>query len=292
MFWVPGSCGDIVQHILSHNVDVCTGATYNLNDQGRAVRTMTDAFTVLFPSEPGRWLRRTWTIQDCDQLVDLAKSQTVIIGTHDYNQVRFLKEHLRSNIETVGINYDQNMWPIVLKNFCFKAIQFHTNINFMYQSANPNLYKKFKDNNVLGAWILQEQLLHTPDDTPNTVNYLFDHTIFLDHLLIGNLQWASQFQTPQSLLTFQRWLSVQNLLGCVKIPDNVDFATCLGRNRQATIEHPFPIVLDNYDKIFIKHYVKKHNLPNCRATTHYELLDFFITNPSKNLSQIENYANY
>ena len=280
MFWVPGSCGDILQHVLSQNPGVCTGANYDLNAHGRTTRTMTHEFNVLFPSTPNQWLFRTWTAQDCDRLVDLAKSQTVVIGTHDYNQMKFLKEHLNSSIETVGIAYDQAMWPIVLKNFCRKVAEFDSNINSIYQSQNPSLYKKFKKNNLFGAWVLQDQLLHSIK-IPNTVDYLFDHTIGLDRLLTGDIQWVSQFQISEPLLLFQQWLSVQNLFGRTKISDNPDLIACLGHNKEATNEHPLPIILDNYDKIFIKHHVKKHNLPICQASTHHELLDFFIKNPSK-----------
>jgi len=280
MFWVPGSCGDILQHILSQNPGVCTGANYDLNAQGRTVRSITQEFSILFPSEPNQWLLRSWTARDCDQLAIMAKSQTVVIGTHDYNQVKFLKEYLDSSIEIVGISYDQNMWPIVLKNFCLKVAEFDDNINREYQSQNPSLYKKFKKNNQFGAWVLQDQLLHNTR-IPKTVNYLFDYTICLERLLIGDLQWVSQFQTTESLSLFQQWLSIQNLFGRTKMLDNPDLIACLGQNIAATIEHPLPIVLDNYDKIFIKHYIKEHNLSTCRASTHYELVDFFKTNPSK-----------
>ena len=280
MFWVPGSCGDILQQVLSHNIDVCTGGYYDLNSQGRAVRTTTHEFNMLFPSTPSQWLLRSWSVQDCDRLVNLAKSQTVVVGTHDYAQVRFLKEYLNSSIETIGVVYDQNMWPVVLKNFCLKVANSDDLVNQVYQSCNTNLYKKFKKNKSVGAWVLQDQLLHNTK-IPKTVDHLFDHVIYLDRLLSGDLQWVSQFRTPGSLLLFQQWLSIQNLFGRTKMPNNPDLIACLGQNREATVEHPLPIALDNYDKIFIKQHVKQHNLPACRASTHHELLDFFITNPSK-----------
>jgi hypothetical protein len=279
MFWIPGSCGDILQHLLSQNHDISTGATFNLNSQGRTVRTMTSMFKSLFPSTPDKWLRRKWTIQDCDRLVNMAKSQTIVIGTHDYAQVKFLKEYLKSDINTVGIAYDQNLWPIVLKNYCLKSAQANADVNFQYQSSNSPLYKMLKNKNVFGAWLLQDELLHVKT-IPKTVNYLFDHVICLDRLLTGDLQWANEFTTSQSVSTFQQWLCLQNLFGRVRMPDHPDFIACLGYNQWATIDHPDPIALDSYDKIFIKHYVKQHNLPACRVSTHYELLNFFIENPS------------
>jgi hypothetical protein len=123
-------------------------------------------------------------------------------------------------------------------------------------------------------------LLHNTK-IPNTVDYLFDYTIRLDRLLTGDLQWVSQFQLSESLLVLQQWLSVQTLFGRTKMPNNPDLISCLGQNKEATTEYPLPIILDNYDKIFIKHHVKENNLPPCQASTHHELLDFFIKNPSK-----------
>jgi hypothetical protein len=277
LYWVPGSCGDILQHVLSFNPDVCTGATFTVNAQGRAFRRMNQDFLQIFPAESRKWLMRTWSTEDCNQLIKLSKSKTVVIGTHRYDQVKFLKDYLGNNIETVGVVYERALWPFVLKNYCVKVQDSDPESCYWYQQQNEKLYQTLKKNNAFGAWVLQDQLL-TKREIATEVNELFDHNIFLNRLLLGDLQWIDQFKNPQSAEQFDQWLNLQSLLYRIKLPDNRDFTACLGRNCEAYLPNNNPIWLDEYDRMFVKHYVKTHNLPQCHAQTHYELLDFFEVN--------------
>jgi len=275
LFWYGGSCGDILQNILSMHPDVFTGATYSINSRGRSVPHMMPEFLDMFPVPTSTWLWRKWSEQDCEQLINQSHDKIIVIGTHEYEQVSFLKNYLGSQIETIGIVYDQLLWPFVLKNFCYKVTEIQNDLNQQYQTNHPELYKKFKKHEAIGAWTLSDQLKHDGNWVPKVINYKFDHTIRLDLLLNNDLQWLTQFLRPDSEIVFQTWLNKQNILYRVQLPANADYDACLGRNPQATEYSSAPITLDIYDKIFINHYIKKHNLPPCKANTHQELLDFF-----------------
>ena len=240
---------------------------------------MNQDFLTLFPAEPRKWLMRSWSNKDCDQLINLSKNNIVVIGTHRRDQVEFLKASLGTNIETVGVVYEPELWPFVLKNYCVKVQDSDPESCYQYQQQNEKLYRTLKKNNAFGAWVLQDQLL-TRREIAIQVNATFDHNIFLNRLLLEDLQWIDQFKNSQSVAQFNQWLDLQSMLYRIKLPDNRDFVNCLGRNRLAILPDREPIWLDEYDKMFVKHYVKTHDLPQCHARTHHELLEFFELNKS------------
>lgn len=274
MYWAPGSGGDTLQHLLSMNPSIQTGASYELNAQGRTQRYMVPEFESQFPGDDQRWLWRNWTTDECEMLLEQSRSQLIVIGTHDYNQVKFLKQTLKLDIETVGVVYDKTLWPFVLKNYCVKTQDSDPVSCYFYQQQNAPLYAKLKENNAFGAWVLKNQLL-IHHEVPVEIDHEFDHRVALSRLLINDLQWFDQHVNEQGRRQFELWLSLQNPLYRVKLDYDPDFLACLGGNVEAIEPDLRPIALDAYDMVFVSHYVKAQNLPRCTAKTHWELRDFF-----------------
>ena len=156
---------------------------------------------------------------------------------------------------------------VKIKDFKIKSIPCENNSEGM-------MGKKFDSNNALGPWALKNELMFLMN-IPAECNSEVDHAIDLSALLAGNLQWASTIVPIQSQSIFKQWLEKQNPLFTHKITGNKHYDNCIGNNKLATKESSQPFELDLYDKIFVNHYTKTHNLPPCKATTHAELIDFF-----------------
>jgi hypothetical protein len=284
MFWIKGSCGDIIQQLLSANDQINTGFNFTNRPDGGVARKISkdwaEAFphNILHPENPDDknwgWLERIWSQSDCDKLLNFAKTKTVVIGTHDINQLHFLKQQLGSNITTVGIVYDQYMEKFVQKNFFLKVINYDQVTKDNYKKQNAKLYAKAEQFNQIGALALKDELKLKSKDF-QSVDYQFDHSIDLGLLLNGNLQWFGDYVLPNYKQTFDQWISNQNPLFTNKVAASLTYNQCLGYNKSASNTLKHDVVLDVYDKIFISHYTKINNLPPCKATTHAELIDFF-----------------
>lgn len=284
MHWLPGSCGDIVQYLLSLNANVYTGFDFEINDDGRVIRKISVEAKQFFPTNQPNlvdssdydhgWLQREWSRQDCELLQDLSQYKIVVIGTHRTDQLEVVKNFLKSSVDTVGISYTPLMQKFVLKNYCSKVLNHDVVAKNYYKASNPELFEKFEQNNVFGQWALKNELLFKMN-VPNEFKLSVDHSVDLSKLLAGNLQWVADFVPTQSRVVFEQWLAKQNPLFTHNIPKNSHYDKCIGRNTQASNNIDGPVELDLYDKIFINHYTKTHNLPPCKAATHSELLEFF-----------------
>ena len=132
LFWVPGSCGDIVQTLVSHQLGLYSGFEFDIDSQGRAWRKITDEWKKLFSHNQPHltnssltdhgWLQRQWSEQDCQTLLSLSQTRPVIIGTHELCQLEFVKKQLGSQVQTIGICYQQSLHKFVIKNHCAKIL--------------------------------------------------------------------------------------------------------------------------------------------------------------------------
>ena len=284
MFWIKGSCGDIVQQLLSTNDQISTGFSFATRDDGRVIRTISPDWQNYFPhnilhplnlaDKNFGWLSRTWSKAECDTLLNLAQDKIVIVGTHQIEQVAFLQQQLGSSVSTVGIVYNDYMEKFVKKNFFFKVINYDQITKDSYKKRDQRLYELAEQSNHVGVLALKDEL-RTPVKNFQSVDYHFDHTIDLGQLLTGNLQWASELVPSSCKHIFEQWLDKQNPLFTHKITASLRYQQCLGYNKSATKSLEQDIFLDIYDKIFINHYTKANNLPACKATTHAELIEFF-----------------
>jgi hypothetical protein len=69
---------------------------------------------------PKDWRLLDWTnvIDKLEFQFDIASKQNknIIFGSHRDDQIAFLKKHFGQHIITIGINYYQDMYPLLLKN--------------------------------------------------------------------------------------------------------------------------------------------------------------------------------
>ena len=282
LYWAKGSCGDIMQTLVCHPRGLYNGFEHEIDSQGRAWRRISPEFAQLFPHNQPHlfnttehdhgWLGRTWSVEDCDQLVALSQRQPVIVGTHDRDQVRFLKQCLGNDITTVGVCYESWLQKFVVKNYCVKMLSHDQLTAQCLEHSDPQLSKLLTQHNAQGLWALKNHLKFEPI-APDSVAAEFDVNIDLAEFLTGNLQWIADFLPQQHM--YDHWLSLQNPLFLHSIPANKHYDQCLGRNIRASISPKQPIVLDLYDKIFINFYCKQHQLPNPSAVNHLELIEFF-----------------
>jgi hypothetical protein len=256
---------------MSLDPSIQLGFEFELNDQGRSVRKIQTQWQDLFPSAAGRWLARTWNADDCQKIEQLAG--TVVIGTHLKSQVDFLKNYFADKIETVGIVYNETAWAFVLKNLFTKVLESNQSLDDLYQQ-HPAEYKLFKRHNAIALRAFKAEL-EFPTSVVKSVNNEFDHCIDLEKLVAGDLQWAKSLIPMQGQQIFETWLKKQSPLFRYQIVGNFHYDRCMGRNACATEPCTGPIKLDLYDWLLINHYIKTHNLPPCKATTHQELIEFF-----------------
>lgn len=285
--WVPGSCGDIVQHMASRSQQIYTGFDFAIDSQGRAYRKIQKEFAELFPhnqlhlvnasATDHGWLLRDWNDKDCDALQKLSQSRSVMIGTHSSSQVIKLKEYLGSTVTTVGMVYDSLLHKFVVKNYCQKILNQDAVSKSYFKNTDPKLFRMLENNHAVGIWSLKNEL-ESQQQVPNTVLPNFDINIDLGKFLCGDLQWATEFDAAYDV--YQQWAQLQNPLFRFDMPNNVHWNQCLGRNCSAVDQTSDPIEFDLYDKIIVNFYCKKHKLPNPRVNNHLELHEFFEKQPS------------
>jgi hypothetical protein len=69
---------------------------------------------------PNNWRELDWSgvLDKLEFQLDIASSQNKIImfGSHRDDQISLLKRHFGQRITTIGINYNQDMYPLLLRN--------------------------------------------------------------------------------------------------------------------------------------------------------------------------------
>lgn len=268
MYWVPGSCGDLLQQVLSMHADWYTGSHFSLDHNGRWQRQVDKDFRQAYPAESNQWLWRSWTTQELDSLLLLPAAQ-VAIGTHSIDELRKIKQHLGSKVTTVGVTYNKNMYPAVLKNFCAKVGEADPKLNSIYSKAQPELYQKLKQNNLFGPKLLKD-LLKSGNLIPKQQLDEFDVAVDLEKILLGDLGWANQWLTQQSAEHVANWTVLQDPLYSTAIVANQHYSKCLGLNSQATKLDSNPINLNTYHHTLIHH----HYPQAARFKTHTEFKYF------------------
>jgi hypothetical protein len=213
--------------------------------------------------------------------------KTFIIGTHDYRQIEFLKQHLGSDVITIGVNYREPMFPFVLKNYSKKILPVSVAPKILAKTNKPlvddllaqnsfGLYylKLMLEQNQFGLYYLDSTLGPACIIPKESINK-FDITIDLEDLLIGKLTAIDNFLDKSSLNIFSSWISEQDPLYKFKLPVNTTYINCVGYNPNAIVTSTTDIPFSDYDKLLIKHYFLKHKITHEIPDTNQQLFELF-----------------
>jgi hypothetical protein len=276
LHWVPGSGGDMIRAVLVQSGMFSNSESGTIDYNGRSVRTLDSTLEKLFPSVGAGWHNLDWTKQDLGKLEDLVQSsqRPWIIGTHKFEQLKFLKDTLKTPVVTIGINYGPTMYPAVIKNWCKKAATESYENDQIYSKSHPVLMPKLKEQGLWPEFMLKEILNHI-DNIPKSMNFDFDVAVQLEQLYNGNLDCLKAFVNKNSLSVFDAWINKQDDLYKFYFPASNTYKQILGYNSLAINKINSLIQLSSLDQILIQHFCKKHNLNKPSSIqTHQDLLNF------------------
>ena len=259
-YWEPGSCGDFVNSILLSNSTEYQGVTEKFvhTDQGRLLPKVSKFFVEHFEHEPHHWYWRTWSVDDCEillEFIDTLDCKFFVVPTHRTDQIKFLQLQFPNSI-TMGITYPKNMFPLVLKNWCKKVAPTSVAIQEIY---NQPLHNYLKTKNSFGEFVLSEQLKFGTD-IRSCVEEVFDISISLEDLYNNDLSiLESLFQDYRHIeQQYSDWIQNQNHLHCYQYDVPTILQTALGHNSKSTRKGNLNYKLDMFDNILITHYCKTY----------------------------------
>jgi hypothetical protein len=274
-YWEPGSGGDFVNRLLLERPleYQIVQEKLTLSGQGRFIPNIKRFFVDQFGCDLNKWYFRTWTAEDCALLADLItdmKCPWFVIPTHRLDQVNMLKSQFK-NSSSMGITYPDNMFPLVLKNWCKKVAAFDPAFQEIY---NKPVHQYFRDNNRFGEFALSEQLSYGTRLKP-CVNNTFDIGISLEDIYCSELSvLKSLFNDSEHVdHLVNDWLSCQSSMHsyCYDIPETL--RKLLGHNAKSVLKGDLSVCLDTFDNTLIRHYFDKKNIPNFK--TLQQAADFF-----------------
>lgn len=250
LYWQPGSGGDCVQQLLLAQGMSGVIEKFDLTSSGRLSPILAPVFRENFEHEQGQWYWRTWSLDDCVKLKELSDG-TFVIPTHRLDQVDFLVTQVE-NCKSIGITYPENIFYLVLKNWCKKVAPNDLTLAKIY---NKPQHKYLKDNDVFGEFILSEQLKFGTE-IKSSVKVPFDISISLENLYNSNVSDLAQLITIDSNVDalFASWLSSQSKLHTYRYHIDTRLEQALGYNSTAEKTNNLDISLDIFDNILIKHH--------------------------------------
>ena len=254
LFWVPGSGGDIIQQVLGHSGCFENQYTNTVRNDGRALLSPDKRLVDLFPKNAGGWYNRTWSDGDITELKKLtvSSSRPWIIGTHKIEQLKFLKESF--DITTMGVTYDNRLYPAVIKNWCKKSSIDSIENQEIYKDSKTA--QKFKEKGLYAEFMLKEILNHVTN-IPTKVDNVFDINISLGDMYNSNLFAISNWVTESGTVLFTKWVNLQDALYRFSYKHPQSYIDTIGYNQQATTLCNDPIKLSSLDQVLISHYYKK-----------------------------------
>ena len=279
LYWAPGSCGDLIQHLLmSTNQFRGLAKEYVLDQTGRTKPIIDEYIKELFPSADGNWFDRNWYTKDLDNLKKISNEKSFIIGTHRQSQLDFLKENLGNDITTIGITYSKSMFPLIIKNFCKKVAPTDKIIKGLLSTQeNSKLIDYMSKHNLFGEYFLDQKIKFF-DFTIPIAEYndnTYDITIELEDIYNNNLHQLSDVLTDNSFNIFNSWYQRQDNLYKFKFQHNQQYIECIGYNSKATVESNEELSFSAMDSILIKHYFLKHNINHPIPKSNIELVKIF-----------------
>ena len=290
-----GSCGDLVSLPW-----INTGKFYSasngitLTASGRMLTVWNPDFVKEFPKQSGKhYYSRNWT-HDLDRLSQV--SQPWFINTVDSAQAALLKNHFQDQVHVVSINYDNHMWPFVLKNFCTKVLDLP---NYLTQDdvgehflsviakndQERDYYISLGNSGLLGHWYAEQTLFGTQINfPPSQFEFLGDTVVKIEEILIPNLiiekikNIADVLNISVDISKFTAeydpWIDQQCSIYKYNINDT-NWQQCFGHN-QLAVGTADCITLDHIDQLFIKKYLSKfgEHMPNIQFQTSQDFLNY------------------
>ena len=279
-YWESGSCGDFVNSLLlSRPLEYQGVMEQNIvhTDQGRVKTKISNFFVENFDHKPKQWLLRTWSAQDCERLSELIHTldcETFVIPTHRLDQVDFLQSQF-DHSSTMGITYPENMFPLVMKNWCKKVAPTDAGIQEIY---NGTFHKYFKNKNSLGELVLSDQLRYGTK-LRSCVDKDFDVFISLEDLYNKELSAVESLFQDHSHIEqhYTHWIQKQNYIHSYQFDLPEVLKQALGYNARSLRPGDQNCNLDTFDNILITHYCTTNNILTKipRFNTLQQALNFF-----------------
>ena len=154
------------------------------------------------------WSNNTMYLDKC-----LESGKKLIFGSHHDSQIDFLKRHYKSDIMTIGINYGEDMYPLLLKN----VAEYH-----IYLLGNGSIQPNENDE-ILMETLNHHDLVNYYSTEFNSIN-LVPHSSFVncDYNIIVNdfldkSKMADHFRnigfpfTEESQKYYDQWFSSNSL---------------------------------------------------------------------------------
>ena len=279
LYWEPGSGGDLIQRLLLLQYKKIQGvvADFTLSKEARVVPVLTEQFQHEFDHDEEYWYFRTWSKDDCVRLNSICKDldcEYFVIPTHDREQQLFLEQNL-NNASTIGINYPENMFLGVLKNWCKKNSPYDHRLSKIY---NKPVHDYLKKNNSFGEFVLSEQLKYG-SRIKKQVNDNFDYCISLENLYNRDLSDIEMLldDTDSTQDVFDQWLSKQNPIYQYQVDICDELKHALGYNSKLLHQSKIDLPLDAFDNVLIKHRFSKVSQNFPRFGTLLEANNFIKT---------------
>lgn len=277
LYWQPGSGGDTVQRLLSLQAGLQSVVEHwQTTPTGRTIPCLYQFFRQQFDPGPQGWYSRDWNQHDIDRLrhyIDGCTHGRLIVPTHRVDQAKLLQQHLPNSI-TVGVCFDQCLWPWVITHWCHS---FGTDDQDVASHFPGGLHQGLRERNLFGVYLLQQQLRFGSKIVTSAPGW--DYNIELGRLLINDLsdirELLPDLAPAQDLLA--SWSQKHSDLYRWQWPANPQLIKALGHNAQAPVRDDLDHALTPYERVLVNHWCDQHNIqrPAVAETTLHALHDFF-----------------
>ena len=252
-YWNIGSGGDTILRMLENKENyLTTHDRYYFDEKlGRTFPIKNRLFDFI----EGGTREHNWTEKHLDSLIKLQNTQDriVVIPTHKLQTVDFFKKSLENECITMGITYNKNLWPFVLKNQVNKLFKNNQSFEKIYSN---NLHKKIKSKNLFDWLIMSERLRHN-ENTIESIEYKFEKTIHLDDMLNGKIELDDILSTPNNQKIYNLWLESQDKLYRFAYQSSIKIKNILGYNPKCSDAiDPKVVMLSNLDKSLLNFHFK------------------------------------
>ncbi len=227
---IAGSCGDMLSVPWINSGQYYSAAkSHDLNTSGRMMPVWSEEFLAEFPRQsPKHYHSRDWT-NDLKKLSTL--SRPFFINTSDSIQAQQIKNYFKNDVHTISINYQENSWPFVAKNFCSKVIDSENYLtrddigeNFLKVVAKTHeereYFIKLSKMGKLGYWYAKNLVDGYITYPPKSFECPADTVINVEELLNQDQLFAKLYNLANILnvkldmnnftSVYQTWLSTQN----------------------------------------------------------------------------------
>lgn len=118
------------------------------------------------------WLDSLSYINSC-----LAYEKTLIFGNHNNSQISYLKSIYKSDILTIGINYNEDLYPALLTNFAEYHVHLLNTGSIVPNDADKMVLTTLTEKQLVSHYI---QLFDSNGSIPRSSNFDCDYNITLN----------------------------------------------------------------------------------------------------------------